>query len=98
MNWEKNWGLRSRANFMNIAFSPQAEDFLKKCPRDLAKRIVKKIEFYASAPDPLGFAERLTDDPDAPYRYRIGDWRVKFCVEKNFIKIKRIGPRDKIYE
>jgi len=91
-------GLQSRANFMNVAFSPQAEDFLKKCPRDLARRIIKKIKFYASAPDPLEFAEHLTDDPDAPYRYRIGDWRVKFAIEKNTIKIKRIGRRDKIYE
>ena len=70
---------------MDVIFSRQAEDFLKKCPRDLARRIIKKIKFYASAPDPLEFAERLTDDPEAPYRYRIGDWRIKFAAENGKI-------------
>jgi len=83
---------------MEVTYSPQAERFLDKCPPDVRKRILKKIHFYASAMEPLEFAEHLTDDPEAPYRYRIGkDWRVKFSVEKKKIVVKRIGRRDKIY-
>lgn len=83
---------------MDIIYSPQAETFLKKCSSDIRKRILKKMKFYVSSPEPLKFAEHLTDDPEAPYRYRIGkDWRVKFSVENGLITVKRIGRRDKIY-
>ena len=83
---------------MEIFYAPQAERFLRICPRATSARILEKMRFYASAPDPLVFAERLTDDLDAPFRYRIGkDWRVKFSVENGVIQVKRIGRRDKIY-
>jgi len=82
---------------MDVVYSPLAEDFFKKCAPDIRKRILKKMRFFASASDPLRFAEHLTDDKEAPYRYRIGDWRVKFSVEKSMIVVKRIGRRDKIY-
>jgi mRNA-degrading endonuclease RelE of RelBE toxin-antitoxin system len=83
---------------MNIIYSPQAEKFLRKCDSNIRKRILKKIILYSSATEPLEFAEHLTDDPEAPYRYRIGkDWRVKFSVENKKMVIKRIGRRDDIY-
>ena len=83
---------------MEVIYSPQAEDFFKKCPPGVRARILRKMRFYASAPDPLEFAEHLTDDREAPYRYRIGkDWRVKFSVGENSIEVKRIGRRDDIY-
>lgn len=83
---------------MKIIYSPQAEDFFKKCSSDIRKRILKKLNFYASSPDPLEFAEHLTDDQEAPYRYRIGkDWRVKFAIEHGSIAVKSIGRRDAIY-
>ena len=83
---------------MNVIYAPQAEEFLKKCAPDTRKRILKKIRFYASSPEPLEFAEHLTDDPEAPYRYRVGkDWRVKFSVENGVIAVKRIGRRDNVY-
>lgn len=84
---------------MDIVYTPQAENFLIHCEPAVRKRILKKMRFFASAPDPLAFAERLTDDLDAPYRFRIGkDWRVKFSVERGTLVVKQIGRRDKIYE
>jgi len=84
---------------MKIDYSPQAEEFFKKCPPDIRKRILKKMRFFASTPDPLKFAEHLTDDREAPYRYRIGkDWRIKFSIENGVMVVKRIGRRDKIYQ
>ena len=83
---------------MNVVFSTQAEHFLQKCSMDLSKRILKKLKFYSSVSDPLKFAEHLTKDSDAPYRFRVGKWRVKFSVENNIIMIKQIGLRDKIYK
>lgn len=83
---------------MDVIFSPQAEKFLRKCDQNIRKRILKKVLLYSSAIEPLDFAEHLTDDPEAPYRYRIGkDWRVKFDIENKKIVVKRIGRRDDIY-
>jgi hypothetical protein len=83
---------------MEIIYALQAERFLRTCPPLTRDRILKKMRFYASAPDPLVFAEHLTDDPNAPFRYRIGkDWRVKFSVEKGVMHVNVIGRRDKIY-
>lgn len=83
---------------MSVSFSQESRSFLEKCPANLRKRILKKIKFYSSAPDPLEFAEHLTQDEDAPYRYRVGDWRVKFSIKDNAINIKRIGHRSEIYK
>ena len=83
---------------MDVIFSPRSKLFLEKCHPDVKKRILKKIKFYSSSSDPLEFADRLTDDHDAPYRYRVGDWRIKFSVDKGVMSIKRIGRRDSIYE
>lgn len=82
---------------MEIIYSSQAGNFLKKCPVELRNRIAKKLKFYSLSPDPLEFAEWLTEDAEAPYRYRIGDWRVKFAIENEKMVVKRIGRRDKIY-
>lgn len=83
---------------MEIVYAPEVKSFLDTCPPEVRKRILKKMRFFASAPDPLEFAEHLTDNPEAPYRYRIGkDWRVKFAVETGRITVKRIGRRDEIY-
>jgi len=83
---------------MEVIYSPQADEFIKKCAPAIRRRILKKINFFASTPNPLEFAEHLTDDNEAPYRFRIGkDWRVKFSLEGGFIAVKRIGRRDKIY-
>ena len=71
---------------------------MEKCPIKLRNRITKKLKFYSSSPEPLEFAEWLTEDREAPYRFRIGDWRVKFSIESGRMAVKRIGRRDKIYD
>jgi len=83
---------------MEVIYSPRAEEFLEKCDPQVRRRILRKVRFFAYSPEPLEFAEHLTDDPEAPYRYRIGkDWRVKFAVERGRIVVKRIGRRDQVY-
>lgn len=83
---------------MEIRYSPAAVRALDKLAPQSRRRIIKKVRFYASAPDPLEFAEHLTEDSEAPYRFRIGkDWRVKFAIESGTIAVKRIGRRDTIY-
>ena len=61
------------------------------------RRIVEKLDFFASSSDPLYFANALTDHSVGSYRYRIGDYRAIFDVNKNVIVIMAIGHRRDIY-
>ena len=51
-----------------------------------------------SVPNPLQFAERLTNFDFGEYRFRIGDYRVSFDIENNTVKILKIGHRKDVYK
>ena len=78
-------------------FTKTAEKEFLKLPKDVQHRIIKKVESYLNAPNPLAFAKRLRGDPLASYRFQIGDYRVAFDWENNSILITRAGHRREIY-
>ena len=78
-------------------FTRVAEKEFLKLPKDIRRRIIKKVEFYLSAPNPLVFAKRLTGDPLASYRFQIGKYRIAFDWESSSILITRAGHRKEIY-
>lgn len=61
----------------------------------LQKRITDKIDYYASQPNPLAQAKKLTGY-DA-YRYRIGDYRAIFEIASGTISVLRIVKREGAY-
>ncbi|MBI3459175.1 type II toxin-antitoxin system RelE/ParE family toxin [Candidatus Azambacteria bacterium] len=83
---------------MEYLFNRKSIEELKKLPREIQLRIKNKLEFYMSSPDPLFFAERLTDFDLGEYRFRIGDYRVSFDVVVGIAKILKIGHRKDIYK
>lgn len=80
---------------MKFWFTANAEDQLKRLPAFLQKRIVSKIDLYATQPDPLQFAEPLSASDF--YRFRIGDYRVIFELLHGTIWILAIKRRDEAY-
>ena len=68
-----------------------------KLPKGVQLQIKQKLEFFMSSPDPLGFAEHLTDFKLGEYRFRIGDYRVSFDVLNNIAKILKVGHRKDMY-
>ena len=48
--------------------------------------------------NPLQYAENLTDPELGSFRFRIGDYRVIFDIEKNDIVVLRVGHRKEIYK
>jgi len=48
--------------------------------------------------NPLQYAESLTDPELGSFRFRIGDYRVIFDIEKNDIVVLRVGHRKEIYK
>ena len=71
----------------------------KKLPKDIQIRIIKKIGFFLSQPDPLIYAEVLTNSRIGKYRFRIGDYRVVFDLEEEeIIMVLDIDHRKDIYK
>jgi mRNA interferase RelE/StbE len=82
---------------MQVIFSPKAFRQLAKLDRNIQKRITEKIAFFASGKNPLTFAERLSDTRFGEWRFRIGEYRVIFDIEKGQMHILEIGNRKEIY-
>jgi len=82
---------------MEIVFTHSVFQQLKKLDKKIQKRIIKKLKFFASQKNPLQFAEPLRDRRFGQFRFRIGDYRVIFDVEKEKIIILKVGHRKDIY-
>lgn len=71
-----------------LIYTEKAKNDLKELEKKVAKRVLDKLEFYASQEDPLSFAKRLQNNAFGSYRFRIGDYRVIFDNDsKGNIKI-----------
>ena len=83
---------------MKYIFRSFAEKKFSKLDSQVQARIIKKLEFFISTPNPLEYAESLTQSKIGQYRFRIGDYRVIFDVEEEKIIILTLGHRRKIYK
>ena len=78
-------------------FSSPALKQIRKLPKNIQKKIVKKLDFYCQK-SPFGYADALIDSRLGDYRFRIGDYRVIFDKEEgDSIFILRVGHRRGIY-
>ena len=83
----------------DLGYSNQAEKFLKKADKILAKRLIQKIEELRNTPiihDTKvveGYEEKL-------FRVRVGDYRILYEVDykSNKIGIVKIDKRSKVYD
>lgn len=81
----------------DVQFSPRGKKDLEKLPRDIQHRIVKKIQFFSTQPDPLTFSKPLINLPPATHRFRVGDYRIAFYIFSKTIVIDRIRHRREVY-
>jgi mRNA interferase RelE/StbE len=67
--------------------------------KPIRQRIVTKMEYFATLPNPQTYAEVLVDFDHGTYRYRIGDYRVivDFDERGKLIIVAIIGHRREIY-
>lgn len=85
-----------------VVYTKLALKDLKKLSKNDARRIVTKVLFFCAQKDPLSFAKKLKDSRFGTYRFRIGDYRIIFDVDKNgnlqILLVLRIGHRKDVYE
>ena len=78
-------------------FTAHAERQLRKLPLSIQRQIIKKIELFLAAPEPLHFAEPLVGREGRVYRFRLTDYRVIFELAHGRLLITAVGRRDQIY-
>ncbi|OGC06226.1 hypothetical protein A2230_03080 [candidate division WOR-1 bacterium RIFOXYA2_FULL_36_21] len=84
---------------MEYFFTRKSEKEFLKLSHNIQKKIIEKVEFYLSLPNPLNYAKRLSGLDDPTFRFRVDDYRVVFDLEKdNRITILRVGHRKDIYK
>lgn len=76
-----------------VRYSLDASRALRKHRAD-AERIKAKIEHYATTG--VGDVKRLVGRP--ALRLRVGDYRVIFIEDREFVSVTEIGPRGSIYK
>ena len=78
-----------------IQFKGSVKKDLKNIDKDDIKRIFANIEEKLSKDPYLG--EPLYGKFKGLYKYRVGDYRVIYAIEKNEVWILKIGHRKHIY-
>lgn len=79
-----------------LVYTRTAFNDVKKLDPVARKRIKKRIEEFLK--DPIRSAKRLTSSSIGDYRWRIGNYRVVFDIDKKIIVILRVGHRREIYK
>jgi len=101
-NAEKNYfsgkAFQEIRALMEIFYTYKATRQLELLPKEVQKRIAKKMRFYTAQENPLKFAESLTDYREGEHRFRVGKYRLNFDVKDGIIYILKIKLRDKAYD
>ena len=69
---------------------------VKKLDRVAKKKIEKRIETYSKKP--LFYARKLLDPRIGTYRWRVGNYRIVFDMDKRNIVILRVRHRREVYK
>lgn len=79
-------------------FGSEAKRFLKKTDKEIARRIIERIERLKIEPFPSDI-KRVVGKKDKIFRVRVGDYRIQYSVfyEKNIIFISDIDKRERAY-
>lgn len=85
-----------------LRYSQRAVDDLAELPKVIARRIDKKLNWFAIQAQPLSFAKALNSFALGHYRFRVGDYRVVFDVNNkgtlSILMILRIKHRKEVYD
>jgi len=65
-----------------LQITKKAKDDLVSLEKNIQKIIAKKLRFYISDKEPLKHAKKLKDSRLGTYRFRIGDYRAIFDIDK----------------
>jgi len=80
----------------SVIVSPRVYKDLRKVDPKIAKKIIKAIEEEIQVDPYCG--EKLVSLKVGQWKYRIGDYRIRYDIEGDEIYIYRVIGRDKVYK
>ena len=80
-----------------VVFARSARKELQALDRDVAGRILKRIEALTREPRPSGC--KKLEGTDNLWRIRVGDWRVVYAVDdtRSLVEVSVIRHRREVY-
>ena len=85
-----------------ILLTDKAEHNLAKLPKNIATRILDKLEYFERSANPFVYAKKLKDRKFGEYKFRIGDYRAIFDINDHgeliILYILLIGHRKDVYK
>lgn len=81
----------------DVQFTASGKKDIQKLPKNLQKRIIRKLQFFSSQEDPLSFSKPLLQLPPATHRFRVGDYRIAFYLLKDTIFVVKVKHRREVY-
>jgi mRNA-degrading endonuclease RelE of RelBE toxin-antitoxin system len=86
---------------IKIVYTKKSVKDLQKLGRAVAQKIIKKIKYYTKQKDLFSFAKKLNPPFDDLYRFRIGEYRAVFEIDKTnkliLLLILKVDHRKNIY-
>lgn len=79
-----------------IDYDVKAYKQLQKLDNSIAKKILNGIEKFAKNPNTTN-TKKLKTPFDGAYRLRVGDYRVIFYQQDDFMLISKIAHRKQVY-
>ena len=96
-----NEGIWLNLKVYKVIYSENSVKDLRKIDKLLAQRIVKKIDFFSRQKELHKFSKPLREFGGNKHRFRVGDYRVIFKVEKSgeirILMILNIKHRKSVY-
>lgn len=84
-----------------VIYTEHAANDLRVLDKKIAQRIIQKIYFFSQQKNPIVFAKKLKNSALGQYRFRIGDYRALFDLDKRgnirLLMILRIKHRKDVY-
>lgn len=79
----------------SLVYTKSSLKDIQKLEKIIKKKLKKKLELLAT--NPLYYSKKLIHSDLGTYRYRVGNHRVIFDLDKNKIIVLRVGHRKEIY-
>ena len=80
----------------SLLYTKTAAKDIQKLDSVAKKRIKRRLEELSK--DPFKISKKLVNSSVGTYRYRVGNYRIVFDVDRQNIVILRIGHRKEIYK
>lgn len=80
-----------------VKFTPRGRKDLERLPKDIQRRIIKKLKFFSEQAEPVAFSKPLVNLPPATHRFRLGDYRIAFYIDEKIIYVERARHRKEVY-